>query len=310
MSTETTPYCYRHPNRETHIRCQRCGRPICPDCMNQAAVGFQCPSCVSEGRKTSRQPTTAYGGRPSRNPARTSQVLIAINVAVWLLINATGGPGSAWLNRLAITPLGRCEAPSGGYYPSVTQQQCASVAQMHWVDGVATGAWWQVVTSVFTHEAVWHIALNMLFLWFLGPQIEAAVGRTRFLAIYLLSGLMGSAVVMWFSPEATSAYGASGANFGMLSALLVIAIKVRADYGQILFWLALNVALTFIGRGFISWQGHLGGLLGGALVALALVAAPRRNRGTWQAGLLGFLAVATILAILARVVVLTAGTAA
>ncbi|MDQ4055015.1 MAG: rhomboid family intramembrane serine protease, partial [Actinomycetota bacterium] len=77
------PTCYRHPGRETHIQCQRCGRPICPDCMIDASVGFQCPSCVAEGRKSTRSGRTAYGGIRPTNPGATTMALIGINVGVW-----------------------------------------------------------------------------------------------------------------------------------------------------------------------------------------------------------------------------------
>lgn len=274
--------------------------------MRQAAVGFQCPSCVAEGRRTTRQSSATYGGARSTNPALTSQILIGINVAVWLLITATGGSTSVWVNRLALMPLGRCERLGGmAYLPGISEQQCASVAGMHWVDGVASGAWWQVVTALFTHVALMHIGFNMFALWFLGPQLEAVIGRARFLAVYLLSGLMGSAVVCWLTPGQTATVGASGAIFGLMGALLVIAVKLHADYTPILFWIGLNVALTVIGRGFISWQGHLGGLVGGALVALVLVSVPRQRRATWQVSLLSLFGIVVVLAILARVVVLT-----
>ena len=82
------PTCYRHPGRESYIRCQRCERTICPDCMRDAAVGFHCPACVAEGAKTTRQARTAYGGARSGNPALTSMVLIGANVAVLLAILA------------------------------------------------------------------------------------------------------------------------------------------------------------------------------------------------------------------------------
>lgn len=291
MSTEIAPYCYRHPDRETHIRCQRCERPICPDCMNQAAVGFQCPSCVQEGRRTTRSVKTAYGGKPSANPALTSQVLIAINVAVWLLITATGGRASLWVDRLALLSLGRrVLLPDGS---------------TRLLEGVADGAWWQPVTSLFTHVELMHVGFNMLALWFLGPQLEAVVGRTRFLAIYLLSGLMGSAFVYWLTPEYTPTVGASGAIFGLMGALLVIAIKVRADYSQILVWLGLNVMITVFGRGLISWQGHLGGLVGGVLIAIVIAYSPRRSRAVWQSIGLTILGVVILGAMVTRTLVLT-----
>lgn len=306
MSTETAPYCFRHPDRETHIRCQRCERPICPDCMRQAAVGFQCPVCVAEGARTVRSPRTAYGGRRSENPALTSQVLIGLNLAVWLLVTATGGRGSAWLERFALTPLGRCESSGGArYLPGVGESPCAGAGGYSWVDGVATGAPWQLVTSMFTHVDLMHIGFNMLALWFLGPQLEAAVGRSRFLVLYLLSGLVGSVFVYWLSGVHSSTVGASGAIFGLIGGLLVVAVKVRADYSQLLLWLGLNVVITVVGRGFISWQGHLGGLVGGVLVALALVYSPRERRSFWQGIGIGLLGLLTIVALVGRAAALS-----
>ncbi|HSE09900.1 MAG TPA: rhomboid family intramembrane serine protease [Nocardioidaceae bacterium] len=302
MSTETAPYCYRHPDRETHISCQRCGRPICPDCMNQAAVGFQCPSCVQEGRKSTRSGRLAYGGKPSGDPTLTSKVLIAANAAVWLLITATGGGTSVWIERLALFPVGQCwfgpRLP-----PGVSEEQCLASGG-DWIEGVASGAWWQLGTSMFTHVELLHIGFNMLALWFLGPQLEAALGRLRFLAIYLISGLTGSAFVYWLTPEFTPTVGASGAIFGLMGALLVVAFKIRADYSQILLWLGLNVMITIFGRGLISWQGHLGGLVGGVLLALVMVYSPRSRRPVWQAIGVTLVAVAFLVAVTTRTLVL------
>jgi membrane associated rhomboid family serine protease len=273
--------------------------------MRQAAVGFQCPSCVKEGARTTRSPRAAYGGSRSGNPALTSQILIAVNVAVWVLITATGGAASAWVDRLALLPSGRCQNFAGNrLIPGLDETQCATVPGFEWVPGVADGAFWQLLTSMFTHVDALHIGFNMLALWFLGPQLEAVIGRARFLALYFLSGLAGSALVYWLSPEYGSTVGASGAIFGLMGALLVIAIKVRADYSQILVWLGLNLVITFVGRGFISWQGHLGGLAGGVLIAAVVVWAPRARRTPWQLAGLGLLAVLVVLAIAARTLTL------
>jgi len=258
--------------------------------MRQAAVGFQCPTCVQEGARSTRQGRTTYGGKRSDNPALTSQVLIGINVAVWVLITATGGAASVWVDRLALLAVGRRVLLPDGSIRSV--------------EGVVDGAWWQLVTAMFTHVDLMHIAFNMLALWFLGPQLEAVVGRARFLTLYLLSGLMGSAFVYWLTPVFTPTVGASGAIFGLMGALLVIAIKVRADYSQILVWLGLNVMITILGRGFISWQGHLGGLVGGVLIALVFVYSPRSNRSVWQVAGLALLAVLVLGAVVGRTLVL------
>jgi membrane associated rhomboid family serine protease len=258
--------------------------------MRQAAVGFQCPDCVAEGRRSTRSGRTTYGGRRTDNPALTSQVLIGINAVVWLLITLTGGAASPWVDRLALLPDGALfRMPDG-----------AVVA----VSGVADGAWWQLLTSMFTHVDLLHIGFNMLALWFLGPQLEAAIGRTRFLLLYLLSGLTGSLFVYWLSPTHTATVGASGAIFGLMGGLLILAIRRKADYSQILMWLGLNVVLTFVGRGFISWQGHLGGLVGGALIAAILAYAPRRQRTRWQAVGLGALGVLLVVGYAARTLAL------
>ena len=136
------------------------------------------------------------------------------------------------------------------------------------------GAWWQLVTSTFLHVDVWHIGFNMLALWFLGPQLELAIGRARFLALYLISGLAGSACVYWLSGEQTSTLGASGAVYGLMAALLVIAFKVGGQVQTILMWIGINVVFTFTG-GF-SWQGHLGGFVAGAAIMAVLRLLPAR----------------------------------
>ncbi|MEQ6899918.1 rhomboid family intramembrane serine protease [Nocardioides sp. YIM 152588] len=278
--TAGVPTCYRHPDRESYIRCQRCGQPICPDCMNEAAVGFQCPSCVAEGAKATRAGRTTYGGIRSSQPGSTSIMLIAINVAVWVAVMVTGGARSRLVDLLALTPVGQCTsvANPGAYYPGIgTQTVCDAIGDGRWYPGVADGAYWQLITSAFMHVQPWHIGFNMLALWFLGPQLEHVLGRARFLALYLVSALAGSVAVLWLSNEYQSTLGASGAVFGLMGALLVIGTKARADVSAIWGWLAINVLLTFVVSN-VSWQGHLGGLIGGALVAAALAYAPRGPR--------------------------------
>ncbi len=176
------PTCYRHPGRETWIRCQRCERPICPDCMRDAAVGFQCPDCVAEGARTTRAGQATYGGRRSHDPRQTTIALIAINLAVWV-----GGPAHRRPRLLAGRPADAAPAgplrdrrrllPRGRPSPA-----CATIPDTTWVDGLADGSWWMAVTHGFVHVDVWHIALNCLGLWVLGPPVEAALGRVRFLA--------------------------------------------------------------------------------------------------------------------------------
>lgn len=254
--------------------------------MRQAAVGFHCPSCVAEGSKSQRAVRTTFGGKRSDNPALTSQVLIGINAAVFLLILATGGGGSAWVDRLALLPV-------------TTQYRDGTV-----VDGVVGGgAYWQFLTSMFTHVEIWHVALNMIALYLFGPQIEAVFGRARFLALYLLAGLAGGAAVYWLSPPFVSTLGASGAIFGLFAAYLMVALKMRQNVTSLLVLLGLNVFIS-LGPG-ISWQGHLGGFLGGLALGALFVYAPRGKRPLLHGAGIGALVVLLVAAVLVRTVSIT-----
>ena len=294
------PTCYRHPDRETHIGCQRCGRSICPDCMVDAAVGFQCPTCVAEGRKETRSGRTTYGGTRSGDPARTSIALITLNVAVWLAIMLTGGAGSRLVDLLGLRPNGLCES-GGGFYdvPRATCDQAGA-----WLPGFSDGAYWQLLTSGFTHVTIFHIGFNMLALWVIGPQLEAALGRVRFLAVYAVSLLAGSAVVLWASPEFQLTLGASGAIYGLFAALLVMVRKVGGEMRQLWILMGINVFITFAVPN-ISWQGHLGGFLGGALVTAALVYAPRTRRTAVQAAAVGTVTLLLLAAVVTRTLLLS-----
>ncbi|MDO9458234.1 rhomboid family intramembrane serine protease [Nocardioides sp.] len=294
--------CYRHAGREANIRCQRCERPICTECMRDAAVGFQCPSCIKEGARTTRQAVAPYGGARSTNPALTSYVLIGINVALWIAVVATGWQSSRLIYRLSLLPVGLCESVGDpdSYYRADSAAQCALVgADGRWVAGVADGAYWQLVTSAFMHVELWHIAGNMLALFFLGPQVESVLGRARFLAVYLVAGLAGSAAAYWLSSSDSYSLGASGAIYGLFGALGVLIQKVGGDLRQIGGLLVVNVVITFAVPN-ISWQAHLGGLVGGALVTAIIVYAPRGVRRAtvqWSAlfGVVALLPLADVL---------------
>ena len=257
--------------------------------MSSAAVGFQCPSCIKEGNKGTRQARTPYGGERVGDPRITTFVLIGINVAVWLLVVATGGRASALLYKLMLIPDFAARPLSGGG---------AALAP-----GVAHGDWWQPVTSMFAHEQALHIGFNMLALYFLGPMLENVLGRTRFLALYLVSGLTGSAAVMLLSNAHAPTLGASGAIFGLMGALAVIALKVRGQVQSIMVWIGLNLAFTFTVSG-ISWQGHIGGLVGGAVLGAAMAYAPRKNRAPVQWAAVGLVLLVSLGLILIRAVTL------
>lgn len=271
------PTCYRHPDREAHIRCQRCNRVICPDCMRPAAVGFQCPECVKEGARATRAGRTAYGGLRPTDASLTSGVLIALNVAVWLAVVVTGGNASRLLDYLVLRTQGVCLSSSA----VTTSEGLACPGGGRLLPGVADGAYWELLTSMFSHVQLWHIGFNMLALWVLGPQLELAVGRLRFLALYLVSGLAGGALVLWATPSTSFAgtLGASGAIFGLMGALAVVALKVGGDLRSVATWIGINFLFTFLIAN-ISWQGHLGGFLAGTAIGAILVYAPRGPRRT------------------------------
>lgn len=280
------PTCYRHPDRETWIRCQRCDKPICPDCMRDAAVGFQCPSCVAEGRKSVRQAKTAYGGVISANPGATSLTLIGINVLVWITIMASGyrdSPVSRWLGQHASSL-----CLDGDQVLITSRTICDSGLQATWVPGLDDGAWWQVLTGSFTHVEPWHILMNMFALWSLGPMVERPLGRARFLALYVVACLGDALAVYWLSGDYSTTVGASGAIFGLLAAALVTAWKVGADTSIFRTSLILAVVISIVPG--VSWQGHLGGFVAGGLAAGILVLAPKERRTLVQALGLGALA--------------------
>jgi membrane associated rhomboid family serine protease len=219
---------------------------------------------------------------------------MGINLLIWLGIAATGGRTSRLADALALMPTGRCGSLSAPnqWYPSIGDQAVcvgATGGDGLWMPGVADGAWWQLVTSAFTHVEIWHIATNMLALFILGPPTEQILGRARFLAVYVAGALGGSTTVMLLSDPAGSTVGASGAIFGLLGALLVTFTKARLNTQWITQNLVLGVVITVVGWRFISWQGHLGGLLAGAAAAAIIAFAPKAHRSAFQWTGLGLL---------------------
>ena len=249
-SPAETPTCYRHPGRETYVRCTRCQRYICPECMRDAAVGHQCVECVREGARTVRQPRTQFGGRQRSSTPVVTYALIAVNVLMFILQTASDDVG----RRLTL-----------------------------WSPAVADGELYRLLTSAFLHFGVTHLLFNMWALYVVGPPLERSLGRLRFGALYALSALGGSVVVYLLSPLNAATAGASGAVFGLFGATFVVGRRLNLDVRWVVALIAINLVITFAIPG-ISWQGHVGGLVTGALVALAYVYAPRERRNLIQAG--------------------------
>lgn len=274
-STGMIPHCYRHPDRETYVSCQRCLRPICPDCMRQASVGFQCPDCVREGSAQVRQARTAFGGRVSDGSSVITIALIAINAAFFVIANATQGITGEFARRMILIP--------DADFPRQS------------IVGVAQGSYWQLVTSTFLHLQILHIVMNMFGLWIFGSFLESQLGRGRFLALYLLTGLAGSVCIYWLAPSVSSSLGASGSVFGLFGAALVILLKQKRDVSQLLLLLVLNLVITFTVPD-ISWQAHIGGLVAGLALGAGFAYAPREHRQAIHVGLLvGVLVVCLVL---------------
>jgi membrane associated rhomboid family serine protease len=264
---ETIPHCYRHPDRETYISCQRCGRPICPDCMRSASVGFHCPECVREGQATTRQARTVFGGRINTRASAVTMTIIVVNVAMFVIANVTraaNGTVGDFVATMGLIPDATLYGPT--------------------VDGVAQGAYWQLVTSTFLHVGVVHLMMNMLGVWIFGTFLESVLGRWRFLALYLVTGLVGSVTVYWLAEPTSLSLGASGSVFGLFGASLVILLKQRRDVTQLLVLLAINLFITFQVES-ISWQAHLGGLVSGLLLGAGYAYAPREQRTVIHASL-------------------------
>jgi membrane associated rhomboid family serine protease len=268
--------CYRHPNRETGVSCSNCGRPICPDCMTPTPVGMRCPECARQRTRVTR----GVGEASLRVAAPATFALIAVNVVVYLVEVASGSGG--------LTPTSSSVIVNFGLFgPSV-----------------AEGEWYRLLTSGFLHASLFHIGFNMVALFFLGRILEPGIGTARFVAIYFASLFAGSLGATILSPD-TLTIGASGAIFGIFGATFVIArhrgiTGLASSVGIIL---VLNLVYT-AGNPEISLGGHVGGLIGGLLCALIIVAGERGYLGEKHTPMellamaaVGFFAIASAIAV-------------
>ncbi|MFD8492448.1 rhomboid family intramembrane serine protease [Amycolatopsis sp. NPDC059657] len=274
------PGCWWHPKRQTGLSCVRCGRPACPDCLREAAVGFQCVDCVQSGQRVDKDQrkqyeAAGYGQRTvtgARMPRRivVTPVLIALNVLVFLLTVVQSG---SMTNNNGGSKIG-----TGG-----------------WLDSVLVaheGEYWRLFTSGFLHDGLLHIAVNMLSLWMLGRDLERAMGPVRYTVAYLVSLFGGSVAVVLFAPD-RPVVGASGAIYGLLGAILIALLRLKLNPTSALVIIGVNLVLSVSIPG-ISLFAHLGGLVAGAIVMAAMVYAPEKSRAAWQAGMTVLVTVALI----------------
>jgi membrane associated rhomboid family serine protease len=266
------PVCPRHPDRPSYVRCQRCGRPACPDCQRAAAVGFQCVDCVNETRRTTPEIRTVYGGAAASGKPLVTYGIIAVCIVMYALQWIV--PGQAVYEQLAYNNV--FATPQYGAFEP-----------------------WRMLTAAFLHspDSVLHIVLNMYTLWIFGQALEPLLGRIRFLALYLISAIGGSVGYLLLNPVLVpgqglvGVVGASGAIFGLFGAMLLVQRHRGGDTRQLWVLIAINGVIGFL-IPQIAWQAHLGGLVTGALCAAVLAYTPRGPRqGLIQAaGLVAVLA--------------------
>jgi membrane associated rhomboid family serine protease len=262
------------------VRCQRCERPVCPECQRPAAVGVQCVDCVREQSRSRPQARTVFGGLASTGRPVVTITIMAICVVLFLLQLGTHDAVTRALD----------------FYPPL------AVAEPY-----------RFLTSAFLHSTSFllHIVFNLYALWMVGPYLEGLLGRAQYTALYLLSAIGGSVgfylLVSPSDPQAwqTSAVGASGAVFGLFGALFVVNRRLGRDVGGIVVILVINAVLGFVASG-IAWQAHLGGLVTGAATAAVLAYLPRRRAGARWAGIVA-VALALLVVVFARTQALPVG---
>ncbi|WP_439662450.1 rhomboid family intramembrane serine protease [Lentzea sp. HUAS TT2] len=253
-----TPVCVRHSDRPTRLRCSRCDRPACPDCLRDASVGMQCVDCVNEGARSIRQPRTLAGATVSNGRPVFTYVMIALNVLAYVVTVFQSGS------------------------PMNNQRSGLFTATSMIPELTANGEWWRVLTSGFMHFGLIHLVLNMAALFVVGPVIEQELGRLRYGAVYFLSLLGGSAAAFYFGTVCQQLAGASGAVFGLMGALLIVFKRQKRDISTIVVIVGINLVSNLFTNA--SLLGHLGGFVIGGLLTLAMVRAPQKNRNAYQIG--------------------------
>ncbi|MGW1681765.1 rhomboid family intramembrane serine protease [Saccharopolyspora sp. NPDC002376] len=268
------PTCVRHPDRPTGLRCTRCERPACPECLRDASVGQHCVDCVAEGQRGQRQAVTVAGAKLSDKPILVP-LLIAVNVVIFAITAIQAGS-------------------IGANHTAPIFDQFAL-----WPILVAGGQWFRLVTSGFLHIGLLHLAMNMIALWVIGRDLELLLGRWRFAAVYVLSLLGGGAAVFLFGDEMAPVAGASGAVYGLMGGIAIAALRLKVSLRPVLVVIALNIGASVVIPG-ISLLGHLGGLVLGVLATGALVYAPRNRQTLIQAGALAGLLVVLLAMLITR----------
>jgi membrane associated rhomboid family serine protease len=271
--------------------------------MHDAAVGHQCPECVAAARRSRPVARTAFGGTQAGQHGHVTMTLIGLNVAVAAIVLVIGGTqsvaGGGWGGLLGgVTPVhvwGGLQ-PGPEVWLDVRTQEVGS-------GGVAEGEYYRLLTSIFLHYGIFHLLLNMYALWIVGGALEPLLGRVRFLALYLLSGLGGGVATYLFASMGSISAGASGAVFGLFAAFYITMRRLGRDTSMITVILIINFVITFLVPNISVW-GHLGGFLVGGLIALGLAYAPAGSRTPVQVGTVTGVALLLVVLTITRTVML------
>jgi membrane associated rhomboid family serine protease len=265
--------------------------------MNDAAVGHQCPECVAEGRRTQRPVRTAFGGSAAGRHGYVTRALIGLNIlaaliGVLLFGSAVLFDGGLFTGVTGWQAFGGVSAGPWTVTPAgeVAPGDFAAYGTVY--PGVYDGGFFRLLTAMFIHYGVLHLAMNMWVLWVLGRDLERALGPVRFLGLYLLAGFGGNVAALLLAPQGPAA-GASTSIFGLFAALFILLRRLGRDTSAVIPVLIINIVITFTVPG-ISWQGHLGGLVTGAVVALVLAYAPKERRTLLQAAGCGLVLAALV----------------
>ncbi|MGW4381735.1 rhomboid family intramembrane serine protease [Kitasatospora sp. NPDC004531] len=230
--------------------------------MVPASVGFQCPDCVHGAAEQRPRPRTSFGGVLALGDgALVTKVLIGLNLLVFVLTEYVAGRWQVTLGLVSWAPL-----------PGLRFGMAAGPQE-----------WYRLVTAMFVHGGLLHIATNMFSLWVLGPQLERVLGRLRFLGLYLVAGIAGNVLAFLLTPGTSQLFsvGASGAIFGLLGATAVLFRVNRVPMQPVIALLVVNLVISFSLKG-IDWRAHIGGLVAGVVIAAGMMYAPRAHRNLVQ----------------------------
>ena len=198
-------------------------------------MGYVCVDCVQKHRAGARPVVNNLGFKVTLGRPLATFSLIGANIAFYLYGIAVMG-GAQWQLTFGFIPALALTEP------------------------------WRWITSAFVHDTgfILHIGLNMLMLWVFGRQVEGGLGLWRFLTIYGTAVIAAGVAIMLLAPAVSLHVGASGGVFGVIVAYILMSRKVKANVNALMIqagaWLVVGVFVAGI-----SWQGHLGGAIGGAV---------------------------------------------